>query len=70
MSYIKTGAAMVLVCGIASCASGRSSEDYRMSVTSEAYVTSRAPRLDRDRKVAEQDCSKPVDLFRGNLRCK
>ena len=29
-----------------------------------------APKLDPKRVVAEQDCSKPVDFFKGNLRCK
>ena len=30
----------------------------------------KAPPLDESRKVSEQDCSKPVDLLAGNLRCK
>jgi len=29
-----------------------------------------APEMDPARKVTEQDCSKPVDLQGGNLRCK
>ena len=29
-----------------------------------------APELAPGRKVSEQDCSKPVDLLAGNLRCK
>jgi len=29
-----------------------------------------APPLEERRKVTEQDCSKPVDLSSGNLRCK
>ena len=28
------------------------------------------PPLDEKRKIAEQDCSKPIDLEQGNLRCK
>jgi hypothetical protein len=28
------------------------------------------PRLDRSRKVAEQDCSKPLALDRGNIKCR
>ena len=36
-----------------------------------AYLDPRkAPPLDPSRKVSEQDCSKPVDLFSGNLKCK
>jgi hypothetical protein len=30
----------------------------------------KAPPLDPSRKVKEQDCTKPVDLFSGNLKCK
>ncbi len=30
----------------------------------------RAPPLDESRKVSAQDCSRPVDLQSGNLRCK
>lgn len=29
-----------------------------------------APELDPDRRVSEQDCSKPVDYTLGNIRCK
>ena len=28
------------------------------------------PPLDPKREVSEQDCSKPVDLTKGNLKCK
>ena len=28
------------------------------------------PELDPKREVTEQDCTKPVDLTRGNLKCK
>jgi hypothetical protein len=35
------------------------------------YVDPRnAPPMDPQRKVTEQDCTKPVDLSRGNLKCK
>ncbi len=30
----------------------------------------KAPPLEERRKVSEQDCTKPVDLSSGNLRCK
>ena len=29
-----------------------------------------APPLDPSRKISEQDCSKPINLDGGNLRCK
>ena len=30
----------------------------------------KAPPLDPSRKVSEQDCSRPIDLNAGNLKCK
>ena len=32
--------------------------------------TSRPPDLAPDRKVSEQDCTKPLDYTLGNIRCK
>jgi len=29
-----------------------------------------APPLDPKREITEQDCTKPVDLTKGNLKCK
>ena len=37
---------------------------------SDPYRPEAPPELDPTRKVNEQDCSKPVDWSRGNLRCK
>jgi hypothetical protein len=28
------------------------------------------PELDRDRRISEQDCTRPLDLSLGNIRCK
>ncbi len=33
-------------------------------------ATPPAPELAPDRRVDEQDCSKPLDLSSGNLRCR
>jgi hypothetical protein len=30
----------------------------------------RAPEMDANRKVSEQDCTKPLDYSLGNIRCK
>ena len=32
--------------------------------------TSRPPEMDPNRKISEQDCSKPLDYSLGNIRCK
>ncbi len=34
------------------------------------YDPRQVPPLDPKREVTEQDCTKPVDLTRGNLKCK
>jgi len=35
-----------------------------------AFWARPVPELDPDRKISEQDCSKPLDLSVGNIRCK
>ena len=59
---------LLLALAAASCATERRDSSYAMSVTSSA-AGGRAP-MDPARTVAEQDCSKPIALDRGNLRCR
>jgi hypothetical protein len=47
----------------------RTYDRTEMSVTNTPTPTA-PPKLDPTRKVAEQDCSKPVALDRGNLKCR
>jgi hypothetical protein len=70
MTYFQTVAAIVLISSTVSCAGGRSAGSYRYerSMTNAAAIKP-AP-TDSDRKIVEQDCSKPVELYGGNLRCK
>lgn len=35
-----------------------------------ANDTSRPPEMDPNRKISEQDCSKPLDYSLGNIRCR
>jgi hypothetical protein len=35
-----------------------------------AFWARPVPELDPDRKISEQDCSKPLDFSLGNIRCK
>ena len=35
-----------------------------------AFSSRRAPEMDPNRKVSEQDCTKPLDYSLGNIRCK
>lgn len=39
-------------------------------VYSESHNTSRAPELDASRRVLEADCSKPIEDWSANLRCR
>ena len=40
------------------------------AMSASAGSTASPPKLEPRRPVNEQDCSKPVELFQGNLRCK
>ena len=35
-----------------------------------AFWARPVPELDPGRRISEQDCTKPLDLSRGNIRCK
>jgi hypothetical protein len=35
-----------------------------------SYVSSEPPPMDPSRKIAEPDCGKPIELDKGNVRCK
>ena len=58
----------------AACSSGDSRRkaeavpDNAMSAS--AGSTASPPKMEPKRPISEQDCSKPVELFQGNLRCK
>jgi len=59
---------LLLVLAAASCATARRDSSYGMSVT---YSAAGGPApLNPARTVAEQDCTKPIALDRGNLRCR
>jgi len=55
--------ALILASAAAGCSTVR--ENYGVQASLDY-----APPMDRKRKISEQDCSKPLDLERGNLRCK
>jgi hypothetical protein len=66
--------------GLASCASEPShtmdafvTDPYNSSRASAASIKYASPPrgpLDPSRKIAEQDCSQPIDIDKGNVRCK
>jgi len=59
---------LLLLVAAASCTTEPRYPSYGMSASYPAAATP-AP-LDPARTVAEQDCSKPIALDRGNLRCR
>ena len=67
-------ASLVLAAAVSACSTTTDSETpYMSSNLSESSVKYLAPQpivLDPTRKIVEQDCSKPVDVEHGNLRCK
>lgn len=72
MADFKSAVAILLIGSTVGCAGGPPSAGYERSRSAAANAESRskpAP-LDPSRKVAEQDCSKPIDFYLGNIRCK
>ena len=71
MTHFQTAAAIVLIGSTVSCAGpgpSAGSQRHESSMTKAAAI--RPAPLDPDRKIVEQDCSKPVEFYSGNLRCK
>ncbi len=66
----KTAAAIALVSCTAACA-GSDTSGYGMpSITSDNYVAAKPLPLDPSRRIAEQDCSKAIEIDRGNILCR
>jgi hypothetical protein len=65
---MRSAIVLLLVVAATSCATERRDSSYGMRVTYSAARQS-AP-LDPARTVAEQDCTKPIALDRGNLLCR
>lgn len=64
--------ALLIVAATASCSStrGASSDARNKPATTASASGGSTAQMDPKRKIAEQDCSKPVDIYQGNLRCK
>ena len=67
MTYFKVGAAAALLLLVVSCAYDRAPDSYEMSRLASSDAT--AP-MDGSRRVAQQDCTRPVTVDRGNLLCR
>ena len=65
---IKLAVATVAFTLLAGCATEE--RGYGMSYAGARPSTVSAPAMDPNRKVAEQDCSKPIETDRGNVLCR
>ena len=65
---IHAGSGLATAFGLTILAAGA----YEMARTGVPFggTSSRPPEMAPDRKVSEQDCSKPLDYTLGNIRCK
>jgi hypothetical protein len=64
--------ALLILAAAAACTSTSRNSAYTRQghVESASSGASKPPAMERTRKVASQDCSKPVAFDEGNLRCK
>ena len=62
------GAGLAAALGITILAAGA----YEMARNGASFAgeSSRPPAMAPDRKISEQDCTKPLDYSLGNIRCK
>jgi hypothetical protein len=79
MAQLKTTFALALCAAAAACSNAPRNEleqnvDVLYMPTSAdsrlQYTTPKPSPMAEDRKINEQDCSKPVSVYEGNLRCK
>ena len=65
-----SGAAAVAFIGLAVIANGSTYDDARATPFTGLGEQRRPPEMAPDRKISEQDCTKPLDYTLGNIRCK
>jgi len=70
MAHFKAASAIFLISCTASCANSEPGGYGMPSVTADSYATAKQLPLDPSRRIAEQDCSKPIDFDRGNVLCR
>ena len=65
-----SGVAAVTFIGLAVIAGSSTYDDARATPFTGLGELRRPPEMAPDRKVSEQDCTKPLDYTLGNIRCK
>ena len=61
---------IAVVAALGACATNETGGGYAMSGLSASRYAVKAPPMDPNRKIDEQDCSQPIQPERGNLLCK
>ena len=74
-AHIEGGRGLAALFGLSILAAGiveteRSRYSASPFVTVSESISREAPPMAPDRRVSEQDCSKPLDYSLGNIRCK
>jgi len=73
MTLVRTVGALAVLVSTVSCADNGVTDSYgmpRISRESSIYEPSKPAPMDPNRKIAGQDCTKPVVVDQGNLLCK
>jgi hypothetical protein len=63
---VHAGSGVATVFGLTMLAAGA----YEAARSGFVFSSNAIPEMAPDRKVSEQDCSKPLDYTLGNIRCK
>ena len=61
-----SGGGLAAALGLAVLAAGA----YEVARSGFVFSSNATPEMAPDRKISEQDCSKPLDYTLGNIRCK
>jgi hypothetical protein len=65
-AHIEGGRALAVLVGLSILAAGVYEAERTSGFTDTRYV----PELEPNRRVSEQDCTRPLDYSLGNIRCK
>ena len=70
MKLLKIATLVALAIGAASCAELTGGPNYGGLISTDDYLAVAAPGMSADRRISEQDCSKPFPIDGGNIRCR
>ncbi len=73
MAYFRACAAISVLLLVASCAYDHATGAYGMSqgsASTSVYAPDRPAPMDESRRIAKEDCTRPVTVDRGNLLCR